>query len=68
MMRTPPTPPKQAIDRGHRPEWDPPAALTAAERWTCPYCGDAVLRYGNVIYGSATERDCPARVAEAVAP
>lgn len=43
---------------GHTVESDPPAALTRGERWTCTACGDAVLRYGNVIYGSAVEREC----------
>jgi hypothetical protein len=55
---TPPPPPRQATDRGHTPEWDPPAGLTAALRWTC-VCGDAVLDYQGNVYGGATERDCP---------
>jgi len=54
---TPPAPPRRATDHGHQPEWDPPAAMTAALRWTCP-CGATVLDYQGNVYGSATERDC----------
>lgn len=43
---------------GHTVESDPPAAITAAERWTCTKCGDAVLRYRDVIYGSASAKEC----------
>lgn len=45
---------------GHVMEWDPPAALTAAQRWTCINngCGATVIRYGERVYGSATEKTC----------
>jgi hypothetical protein len=43
---------------GHVLENDPPAAMTAAQRWTCKTCGDAVLRYESIVYGGATERTC----------
>lgn len=42
----------------HTLQWDPPAALTAALRWTCTECGAALLDYQGTIYGSATEHDC----------
>jgi hypothetical protein len=43
---------------GHTVESDPPAALTAVQRWTCTTCGDAILRNGGITYGGATERTC----------
>jgi len=43
---------------GHAVEWDPPAALTEARRWTCSRCGDAVLDYRGNIYGGAANRSC----------
>lgn len=49
--------PHAAVANGHDLHWDPPAAMTAALRWTCP-CGDAAIRYGTNEYGSATERPC----------
>lgn len=48
---------KKATDLGHAPVWDPPAAMTAALRWTCP-CGATVLDYNGNVYGSATTRRC----------
>ncbi len=58
MTRTTPVPPKQATDRGHTPEWDPPHALSAVLRWTCP-CGATVLDNHGIVYGSATTEDHP---------
>ncbi len=52
------TAPKRATDLGHTPEWDPPAAMTAALRWTCTECGATVIDYCGNVYGSATERGC----------
>lgn len=49
--------PAKATDLGHAPVWDPPAAMTAALRWTCP-CGATVLDYRGNVYGSATEQAC----------
>lgn len=49
---------KDKVRPGHVLEWDPPAALTAARRWTCTECGDAVLINGDVVYGSATREKC----------
>lgn len=43
---------------GHVLESDPPWGLTAAQRWTCTACGDAVLRYNGNVYGSATKSPC----------
>jgi adenine-specific DNA methylase len=53
----------ERVKAGHAVERDPPAALTRAERWTCPRCGDAVLRYDEHIYGGATERTCDESIA-----
>lgn len=39
---------------GHNVEWD----AVRGERWTCTTCRRAVLREGNTIYGSATEKPC----------
>lgn len=56
---TPPVPPAAAIELGHSPVWDPPAAMTSVQRWTCP-CGAAVLvRRSYSVYGSAVEKPCP---------
>lgn len=49
---------RHLIQAGHTVQSDPPATLTALQRWTCTRCGDAVLRYGPRIYGAATERPC----------
>lgn len=46
------------LKEGHSVESDPPHALSAASRWTCVTCGDAVLKYGSNVYGGATERTC----------
>jgi hypothetical protein len=46
---------------GHLLVDDPPATLTAVERWTCTTCGCAVLRYRGNVYGSATEFGCGRR-------
>jgi hypothetical protein len=43
---------------GHALESDPPAGMTAASRWTCKTCGDAVLEYNGNIYGGAVDRTC----------
>jgi hypothetical protein len=51
--------PKAAIDNGHNLVWDPPAALTAARRWTCQDCGATAIRYNDNEYGSAVENICP---------
>ncbi len=48
----------KAVQLGHDVEVDPPAACTAARRWTCKRCGDAVLAYGTNIYGSASKEPC----------
>jgi hypothetical protein len=53
----------KATELGHTVEWDPPAALSAARRWTCTACGSAVIDYNGNIYGSATEITCEALVA-----
>lgn len=50
----------KAEDLGHKVDTDPPAAFTAARRWTCTKCGDSVLAYGSNIYGSAVDRYCGA--------
>lgn len=53
------TPVEMAERLGHTVENDPPAALTATERWTCKRCGSAVLRAGTGnVYGSAVEETC----------
>ena len=50
----------KATGLGHTVEWNPPAAITAARRWTRTACGSAVLDYDGRIYGSATEITCEA--------
>lgn len=45
---------------GHSVESDAPHGLSRAERWTCPKCGLAVLRYAGNVYGSALEDTCGA--------
>lgn len=47
-----------ATERGHKVEHDPPAGMTAARRWTCVTCGDAVIDYLGNIYGGAIDRTC----------
>jgi hypothetical protein len=44
------------VKAGHTPVYDG----GRVERWTCTdrECGAAVLRYGNNIYGTATELTC----------
>lgn len=37
---------------------DPPHTLSSVARWTCTWCGCAVLKNGPVIYGSATTQGC----------
>lgn len=49
---------QRAQANGHAVEWDPPEGITAARRWTCTVCGDAVLKYGSNIYGGAIDRTC----------
>lgn len=53
-------PPVDAVLNGHNLAWDPPAAMTAALRWTCRHydCGAAAVRYEGNEYGSATEQTC----------
>jgi hypothetical protein len=46
-----------AIELGHAPEWDPPAAMSSVKRWTCP-CGAAVLSTAYSVYGSAVAEQC----------
>jgi len=53
----------KATANGHTVEWDPPASLTAARRWTCTRCGDAVLDYNGNVYGGAVDRTCDESVA-----
>ena len=48
----------KAQELGHTVEWDPPAALTRARRWTCTCCGATVLDYCGNVYGSAVEMTC----------
>lgn len=48
-------PVRLAAERGHNVAWDP----GTQERWTCTHCGNAVLRVGCNIYGSAVQEDCP---------
>lgn len=53
------TPVERAAALGHDCIDDPPSgAFTSASRWTCTRCGRAVIRNGNVVYGSAIERIC----------
>ncbi|MFD3568499.1 hypothetical protein [Streptomyces sp. NPDC058667] len=52
-------PPAQAVENGHSLDWDPPAAITAVDRWTCRECSATALRYRLVEYGDATEVRCP---------
>lgn len=59
---------RRANARGHAVENDPPAAMTAAKRWTCVKCGATVLDYRGNIYGSAVERDCPPILKERPTP
>ncbi|MFH8380670.1 hypothetical protein ACH4E7_06970 [Kitasatospora sp. NPDC018058] len=59
-MTTPPSSP--ILDTRHF-EWDPPAAITAVERWTCTRCGDAVLDNRGYLYGGATTTACTAPTA-----
>lgn len=47
-----------ATEKGHTVEWDPPWGMTAARRWTCTRCHDAVLDYAGNVYGSAATRTC----------
>jgi hypothetical protein len=54
-MTQPPTGP--VLDM-HALEWDPPAGLTRADRWTCTRCGAAALNYLGNVYGSATTESC----------
>jgi hypothetical protein len=57
---TPEQPPPElaaAIELGHAPEWDPPAAMSSVKRWTCP-CGAAVLSTAYNVYGSAVTEQC----------
>lgn len=56
-MTQPAAPTAPTLDT-HTLEWDPPAALTAAKRWTCTACGYAVLDYDGNIYGSAVINPC----------
>lgn len=57
-MNAAPAPPPRAIELGHALEWDPPAALTAAMRWTCVICTATAIDYCGNHYGSATEGTC----------
>jgi hypothetical protein len=52
------TAPEAAVAKGHTLEWDPPAAMTAALRWTCSDCESSVIDYRGNVYGSATEKTC----------
>lgn len=51
---------KKAGGNGHQFEWDPPAVLTSLRgRWTCAWCGDAVLmRHDQTCHGSAVGSNC----------
>jgi hypothetical protein len=49
-------PVRLAEEQGHTVTWDP----GPIERWTCDRCGNAVLRYGTNIYGSAVTEPCVA--------
>ncbi|MFD7416822.1 hypothetical protein [Kitasatospora purpeofusca] len=42
----------------HQLAYDPPAALSAVQRWTCDSCGQAVLDNRGHVYGSATTTPC----------
>ena len=53
-------PPQRAVDNGHDLEWDPPAAMTAALRWTCRACGASAIdplgnEYGDAIHDTCTK-------------
>lgn len=52
------SPDQQAAALGHDVEWDPPHALSSVSRWTCKTCGNAVLKAGRNVYGSAVEKPC----------
>jgi hypothetical protein len=52
-----------ATDKGHVVAWDPPAGLTAARRWTCTRCGNAVLDYQGDVYGGALQITCDESIA-----
>lgn len=52
------TPPSSPILDTHQLEWDPPAVLTAVDRWTCTGCGEAVLNNRGHVYGGATTTSC----------
>lgn len=54
---------KQLAGTGHQFEWDPPAALASLRgRWTCSWCGDAVLmRNDESCYGAAVGSNCVPR-------
>lgn len=54
----------RSAENGHALAWDPPAIMSRADRWTCSNCGGALLRYGQNIYGSATEGVCPRAVCD----
>jgi hypothetical protein len=45
---------------GHVIEDDSPGGLSRVQRWTCGRCGDAILRYGSNVYGSALDTPCAA--------
>lgn len=53
----------KAVEKGHTVKPDPPAAMTAARRWTCTRCGDSVLDYLGNVYGGAVDRTCDESVA-----
>ena len=51
-------PPERAVKNGHDLVYDPPAAMSSAQRWTCRRCWRAVIKVGFNEYGSALEYLC----------
>lgn len=56
-----PEPPVKGNSAAHALEWDPPAALTAALRWTCTRCYATLIDYHGNVYGDAISDPCPGR-------
>lgn len=57
-------PPTAAVENGHDLEWDPPAVLTAASRWTCRRCSATAIDNRGVKYGSAVTDRCTTSTTE----
>jgi hypothetical protein len=46
---------REAEAAGHVVADDSPGGPSSVQRWSCLHCGDAVLRYGETVYGSLVE-------------